>query len=186
MKQIEIAERADLLSDLYATCRAVHASGSIAVLHIAADYVLLAIGTDKRPEIAVQFEIGSAKTAQESFKHNPPTPGEVENAIVAVEDEVMQAAKMIPVATHLVTCDGGIDEIFRQLDPYQQKTDHRLYRHDLEAVFGRYAAIVSGRPASADTLPQTPSFAATLLILREVMFHLNFAEIEIISTSPAC
>ncbi len=186
MRQIEIAERENLLLDLYATCRAVHASGSIAVLHIAAGYVLLATGTTNRPDTTVQFEIGSEKTAQECFKHNPPTPGEVENAIVAVEDEVMQAAKMIPAVTRLVTCDAGIDEIVRQLDPYQQRADHLLYRNDLEAVFGRYAAIVSGRPASTDTLPQTPLFAATLLILREVMFHLNFAEIEIISTLPDC
>jgi len=40
------------------------------------------------------------------------------------------------------------------------------------------AAIITGFPASQDVLPASTTFAATLLILREVMHHFGFTEIS--------
>jgi hypothetical protein len=50
----------------------------------------------------------------------------------------------------------------------------------MEQVFGRLAAIISGRPANQDILPITNTFVATLLILREVMHHLGFMNITVL------
>jgi Exopolyphosphatase len=152
----------------------------LAVLHIAPAYTLLVLGIKAAtPDAIWQFDIGFEKTANEFFKHNPPTPGEVENAIMVVEDEVMQVSKLIPAEAHLFSYDMAVKEIYAQLEPYQQSYDLRLCRHDMEAIFGRLSAIISGRPASSDTLPQTTSFVAALLILREVLFHLGFDGINL-------
>jgi exopolyphosphatase/pppGpp-phosphohydrolase len=177
MERVEVWKHGEELSEIFAKC---NNSGLSAVLHIAPDYTLLALGTKAaEPDTVWQFDIGFEKTATQFFKHNPPTPGEVENAIVTVEDEVMQVSKLIQDGTHLFSSDAAVEEIYAQLDAYQQSSDRRLYRHDLEVIFGRLSAIISGRPASTDTLPQTTTFVAALLILREVMFHLGFKEINL-------
>lgn len=177
MRRVEVWEKGEELSEIYAKY---NISGSFVVLHIAPEHTLLALRTKaEEPDAVWKFAVGTEKIANEFFKHNPPTPGEVENAIVAVEDEVMQVSKLIPAGTHLFSSDAAVEDIYTQLDVYQQASDRRLYRHDLEAIFGRLSAIISGRPASSDTLPQTATFAAALLILREVMFHLGFEEITL-------
>lgn len=177
MERVGVWEKGNELSEIYAKY---NISGSFAVLHIAPEHTLLALRTKaEEPDAVWKFAVGFEKTATQFFKHNPPTPGEVENAIVAVEDEVMQVSKLIPAGTHLFTSDVAVKEIYAQLEPYQQASDRRLYRHDLEVIFGRLSAIISGRPASSDTLPQTATFAAALLILREVMFHLGFDEVTL-------
>lgn len=177
MERVEVWEKGNELSEIYAKCSI---SEPHAMLHIDPEYTLLALGTKAiEPDTIWQFDIGFEKTANQFFRNNPPTPGEVENAIVAVEDEVMQVSKLIPAGTHLFSSDAAVKEIYAQLEPYQQSSDRRLYRHDLEAIFGRLSAIISGRPASSDTLPQTATFAAALLILREVMFHLGFEGINL-------
>lgn len=154
---------------------------SLAVLHISSDYTLLMVGAQiGMPDYCWQFAIGKQRTAVDFFKHNPPTAGEMENAIMTVEDEIMQVRKFMPAGAILLSSDAGIKEIHAQFFASQRSSDGQaLFRSDMEAVFGRLSAIVSGRPASSDTLPQTSSFAATLLILREVMFHLGFEKIDL-------
>ncbi len=177
MERVEVWNKGEELSEIFAKCSI---SGPFLMLHIAPEHTLLALRTKaEEPDAVWKFAVGTEKTANEFFKHNPPTPGEVENAIVAVEDEVMQVSKLIPAGTQLFTSDAAVEEIYAQLDAYQQSSGRRLYRHDIEAIFGRLSAIISGRPASTDTLPQTTTFAAALLILREVMFHLGFDEITL-------
>lgn len=150
----------------------------LAVLHIAPAYTLLVVGAmPATPDCCWQFAVGNQKIADDFFRHNPPAPGEVENAIVAVEDEIMQVAKLLPVGVRLSSSDSGVEEIYAQLFPYQKSATRILFRSDMEAVFGRLSAIISGRPASSDTLPETMSFVSNLLIVREVMFHLGFDEL---------
>ncbi|MTK53656.1 hypothetical protein [Paludibacter sp.] len=178
MERVELWRQGEELSKIFAKCSI---SGPSAMLNIAPDYTLLALMTNAaEPDVIWKFTVGAERIATEFFIHTPPTPGEVENAIMVVEDEVMQVSKLIPAGTHLFSSDAAVKEIYAQLEPYQQSSDRRLYRHDLEAIFGRLSAIISGRPASSDTLPQTATFAAALLILREVMFHLGFEEITIV------
>lgn len=48
----------------------------------------------------------------------------------------------------------------------------------VERLFDLLASLSLGRPASSAGIPDTPAFAARLLILREFMHHLGFAEIR--------
>ena len=166
---------------LYTSCREKTVGMfPVTILHIHADFTLIASGQKATPENMWLLEIGSEKTSQEFFRHNPPTPGEVEKAIQTVEDEVMMLSKLLPSGSALYTTDTAIRHIALQKDNAENTPEIVLSRPDMEQIFGRLAAIISGRPASSDSLPTDNAFATTLLILREVMFHLKFTEIKII------
>jgi hypothetical protein len=51
----------------------------------------------------------------------------------------------------------------------------------VERCFDRLAKVVQGSPAAYEGLPQDPTFAATLLILREFMHHRRFASVTWVS-----
>jgi hypothetical protein len=155
-------------------------NSAVTVLHIADEYCFMAQGTNvDKPDNMWIFEIGTEKTAREFFIHHPPTAGEVENAIQVVEDEVMPLHKLLTPDSNLYTLDARILEIARVSAFEESEQGTILSIQDMEHAFTRLAAIISGRPASQDILPTTNAFAATLLILREVMHHLRFRNITI-------
>ena len=154
---------------------------TVTVLHIGRQYSLIALGKDAgKPDNLWVFEMGSEKTATDFFSLFPPTFNEVENAIMVVEEEVMPLHKLLVSGSGLYTMDAGIREIAQLTVFAEKKQGVILARSDMEQVFNRLAAIITGRPASQDILPSTNSFAATLLILREVMHHLGFRDITIL------
>ena len=79
---------------------------------------------------------------------------QAENAIMVVEDEV--------------TCALGL-----------VRSSAALYSMG-EMVFDQLAARSEGRLASQVALPDAPRFAASLLILRESMHHLNFDKVTVL------
>jgi len=50
----------------------------------------------------------------------------------------------------------------------------------IERTFERLCTIAQGKSASADALPESVEFAATLLILREFMHHMGLPSITIL------
>jgi exopolyphosphatase/pppGpp-phosphohydrolase len=153
----------------------------VTILHIDDQYSFMAQGTGAdKPDNLWVFGIGAGKTATSYFYHNPPTPGEVENAIMVVEDEVMPLHKLLIPNSQLYSLDETVREIALLAAFKDSDQGMILTRTDMELVFNRLAAIITGRPASSDVLPADNSFASTLLILREVMHHLGFMEITIL------
>jgi len=154
----------------------------VTVLHIDEEYSCIVQGVSSvKPDNMWVFDIGTEQTARDYFKHNPPTPGEVEDAIQVVEDDVMPLHKLLVSNSNLFTLDESIREIavlamFKEYVPGMI-----LARTDMERTFNRLAAIISGRPASQDILPTDNTFASTILILREVMHHLGFPDITLLS-----
>ena len=138
---------------------------------------------DARP-LAV-LAIGSRKTAQAFFRHDPPQPGEIENAIQTVEDAIMAAGIRADVRETL-DVDPPIVATIAALDGAGGATAGRAVGLDaIERVFGRLAAIALGRPAAQDAVPTDPAFAATLTILREFMHHGGFVSIAAAPVSSA-
>jgi exopolyphosphatase/pppGpp-phosphohydrolase len=155
---------------------------SVTVLHIDNAYSFIAQGVKAdKPDNLWVFDIGTVKTAQDFFKHVPPTPAEVEYAIMEVEDEVMPLHKLLVPDSSLYTFDSAVREAAVLGVVTETAEGIILARSEMEYVFNRLAAIISGRPASQDVLPADNSFAASLLILREVMHHLAFKEITILA-----
>lgn len=181
MQTIIPNEIQQIAQDTYRTIRKKQVGNSaITVLHIADEYCFMAQGTNTdKPDNVWFFEIGTEKTAREFFIHNPPTAGEVENAIQVVEDEVIPLHKLLPVDSNLYTSNARVLEIARVSSFEKTERETILSIQDMEHTFTRLAAIISGRPASQDILPTSNAFAATLLILREVMHHLRFRNITV-------
>jgi len=171
-----------LATDTYRIVRQIATGNkSIAVLHIGDEFSFIVQGTEPtKPENTWALEIGSVKTAREFFNQFPPTPGEIENAIQVVEDEVMPLHKLLIPGSGLYSTDTSIKEIAEYAMSEDNKDELILTRDSMERVFSRLAAIITGLPASQDVLPASNEFASTLLILREVMHHLGFMEIVIL------
>jgi exopolyphosphatase/pppGpp-phosphohydrolase len=150
----------------------------ITVLHIGEQQTIVAAGTRAAPGAVFKLPIGSRKTAAEYFQHNPPTPGEIENAIVAVEDAVANARTIISGGTRLFTTDEAIRKI-ALISGVTDGAELLLTRDAMEQTFERLTAITLRRPGSREGIPADTTFAATLLILREFMHHLQFLSISV-------
>ena len=150
----------------------------IMLLHIGANQTTIAAASGTEPGATLTLAIGSKKTADEYFKHMPPTPGEMENAIMAVEDEVTRARTLIANGSVLYTTDPAIREI-ALFAGVPGQPEMMLALDAMERTFERLAAVSLGRPASSEGIPNNAAFAATLLILREFMHHLQFSSITV-------
>jgi hypothetical protein len=150
----------------------------VIALHIGVDQTTVSRTVDGVPDGFVALSIGSDKTASEFFRHSPPSAQEMENAIMAVEDEVIRART---VATPHCAVRTG-DACIREIALLAGVADSRHMVLSIEAVEGQFdllAAFTLGRPATSAGIPTTSGFAATLLILREFMHHLQFTSITI-------
>ena len=163
----------------YGRARAGVAEGTaITLLHIGEEQTAVATGTGTEPDAVLVFAIGSKRTAADFFKHTPPTPGELENAILVVEDEVSRLRTITANASALFSAGPDIREIALAAGVPNQPV-MILALDAVEQTFDRLAALTLGRPASSAGIPATATFAATLLILREFMHHLQFASIAV-------
>jgi len=150
----------------------------ITLLHIDADHTLLAHGRGTEPEAMVALAAGSRITAVTHFRHQPPTPREIEDAIAAIEDEVVRAVVLDLGGSSLLTTDSTVRTI-ALLAGIPDQPSLRLPLDAMEQVFARLTAVTLGRPATQESIPDDPAFAATLLILRECMHHLKFPAVVI-------
>lgn len=135
-------------------------------------------GTDKLVHLVLQ--VGSARTSRDYFRHTPPTPGELEDAIQAIEDELASVHRIIGGESMLVTTDAAIREIARAAGAPPKPTSV-LSRDAVEAAFNRMVARSYGQAAERDGLPSDAQTTATLLILREFMHHLEFESITVLT-----
>ena len=152
----------------------------ITVICIGPKQTHLVCGTAMTAEATISLDIGSQKTSADYFKHRPPTPGEMENAIMSVEDEIAQAPAALLAGSNLFTTDAAIREIALMAGLEDQPAVH-LRITEVETTFDRLVSVVQGRPASNAGLPESPEFGAALLILREFMHHQGFSSITVVS-----
>lgn len=122
--------------------------------------------------------IGSEGIAAAYFHHEPPTPEEIEAAINVIEDELMKAAAAIGTGGILRSEDQALKRI-AGLVGGEAKKGATISRVELEELFTRFAALSMGRPTTSDVLPVDASFAATLLLAREIMHHLDFTSLKL-------
>ena len=97
---------------------------------------------------------------------------------MAVEDEVTRARTLLARGSSLFTADAAVREI-ALLAGAPDRPEWVLTLDAMERTFDRLAAVTLGRPASREGLPSSAAFAATLLILREFMHHLQFESITV-------
>jgi len=153
-------------------------TSSTVALHIGSEQTDITVHQENGDVAALRLTLGSQLTSLGYFRHTPPTPDEMENAIMAVEDEIMRVRHDIPSNGKLTSTDNDIRAIAR-LAGVAENEEMRLSVDAVEHMFDRLALVISGRPASFEGIPDGNDFAATLLILREFMPHLQFGEIVV-------
>ena len=117
--------------------------------------------------------LGLDRLVQQCLRHTPPRPVELEHAIEVTEDVVM------PLATQF----GGTAELVLQgpgaalIAAAQSAT--LLTLEDVEALFNRLVMLSEGRPVAQETLPTDARFFAAMVVLRETLHHLRFAQVRL-------
>lgn len=148
----------------------------IILLHITEQETFFLFDPNAREEI-ITLPYGYISISDDYYKHTPPTESDIEAAINVVEDEIMLMVKRVQNSNlHLVSFDKQLHEI----KGYIATENNTLSSMDIESLFSRLAAIITGRPASMDNLPTDNNFSAYLLILREIMHHFKFKDIEVL------
>lgn len=137
-------------------------------LHLGEHHTTLARGADA----SITLAIGPKRVAEAFFRHEPPTPQELERAIDAVEDEVMRARSMHADGGELVTADPALRSF-----AVAEASMPTLTIDAVERLFQRLASASLGDPSAVRGLPAGREAAAALLILRELMHHLGFSEV---------
>lgn len=168
---------------LYLSARTNLPEGSvITILHIIERETLIASGAGDQPAHFLILPVGARTLAESCLAHNPPTPGELENAIEVVEDALMlglrEAGTNLAAGGTLYCNDIAIREI-ASMAGLLQNGGAVLGVGTVEDLFGQLAAVSQGRPASSSGIKTDGMFAATLLILREIMQHLHFAKLNV-------
>lgn len=125
---------------------------------------------------AISLNIGTQSIGN-LFKHEPPTPEEIEAGINIIEDELMQAVPYLQTTKQLISSQPLIKAIITLADA--PGINGELSREELERTFSRFAVISMGRSPQSDVVPTDAAFAANFLILREIMHHLKVESIRL-------
>ena len=170
---------ADLTRDHAFVRSRVAASGRTTLLHIGEHDTVVLSRDDAAPDTTFTLSLGSSRTANAFFHHDPPKPAELESAIDAVEDEVMRARAVLPNGAALVTTDSALHEL-ASIAGQPAMGGQVITLDAVEMLFQRLASASLGNPGALRGLPSGREAAAVLLILREFMHHLGCASITVV------
>lgn len=120
------------------------------------------------------FALGLDRLVQQCLRHTPPRPVELEHAIEVTEDGVMPLAPQFGGTAQLLLQGEGA-ALLRAALPGAGV----LTLDAVEALFNRLVMVSEGRPAVEETLPTDARFYAALLVLREALHHLRFAQVRL-------
>lgn len=118
------------------------------------------------PEVVVA--VGALGLAEGLFRHDRPTPDQIEQAIDRVEDALAATGLKHAVRGDLLTRDPQLHAMLGL-----RAEGDRVTRDEVELRFQRLASASLGHRGTGDDLPAGPA-AAALLILRECMHHLGY------------
>lgn len=129
----------------------------------------------------VALGVGVPQLVRDVLRHSPPTAREMEGAIDLVEEAVGPARERLPPRMRLVVSGEVVREIARvaAVAPGSAGQASSLGVDAVERAFNRLVNVVEGHPASHEGVPESASFAAALLVLREVMHHLGLEAVEL-------
>ena len=140
-----------------------------ALLHLGATGSEVKVGGAGGP--VVHMALGYTIAPAALFRGDIPTALELENAIAAVEDQVMPAVRQLPGVTELVTTD---PELCALAAAASVEAGGVLSLERIEWLFDELSRVVLGGPATGLPFAPTRRAAVALLILRELMHHGNF------------
>lgn len=183
------------LTSLYQQALTRHSSGPVTLLHLAPEETHLISGSDMKTMQWTVLPVGYRQIRETHYRHTPPTPDDIEFAINQIEDEIEKIVPLINSQSRFTSLDEPLQTIAllatqpRLIEmatltalpfPVAGLT---LTREQMEALFNEYALLSMGRPITDQPFALDREFYAKLLIFRELMHHLQFSHIEILSNS---
>lgn len=129
------------------------------------------------------LDMGARRTADDWFagRNVTPTPFELEKAVMAVEHEISRVALRGDITTPLVSDDAQLVDLAR-LAGVSGALPCCLGVDLIDYTFERLAKVAQGCSPTSCGLPDGEAcrtFAARLLIVREVMHRLGFAQLVV-------
>jgi exopolyphosphatase/pppGpp-phosphohydrolase len=149
----------------------------VVTLHVGDEKFSLVSGGSQDDTWLIEVPVGLQKLVREVLRHSPPTPIELESAISLIEDELMKVHRLLPTNASLETMDACMWDVVSLINPTAQN-ERLVTLEEVEQLFDLLAALSSGRTASIAGIPSDAYFAAALLLLREMMHHLNFKSVQ--------
>ncbi len=124
----------------------------------------------------IELPLGYEAISSKFFKSSMLTEAETEYAINYIEDHLMSNKEFINHQETLESKSKSIADVLSKNGLLQGEHS----RKTIEDLFNNYARIVMGTPSTLMDIEITKDDFATLLVLREVMHHLNFESISIL------
>lgn len=152
-------------------------------LRFCGDRVLLDVARHGAPLGSSTLDAGSLQRIRAHLHHAPPTASELESATQQIEDDLMPVLRSLPDHGQLVTSAPEYWEVVtvaglggsREVD---------LDTATVEGLFNRLADVAYGMPSARLGIPTHESFAAILLLLREVLHHGGFRSVLVMQPLP--
>lgn len=149
----------------------------VTLLRIGAEHAQVFAGDGIEPETTLSLQIGARRIARDCLRHTPPTETDLEAAIAAIEDELATAWPLLQQPSILYTTNAAIGEI-ALLAGAGSGAEIVLARDAVEQTFeGLVSAALGSRPGLRQAFSDEGDFAATLIILREFLHHMQFESI---------
>lgn len=187
----------DMLSLRHFLGDAIQAHQSIAMLDIGNRRSRLMVSEDESGHPHPVFHhmlLGMDLLAKRTFKNSMPTEAQLEQGIMLVEDAVMPIARLVPHSNVFVTRDPCLLQVAQHalgvsdLQAIWNETGRLpvLNREAIETQFESLARQAAQPRIPQRALPQSPRWAAALLILREILHHWQLGTVRLLpSLSPA-
>lgn len=119
---------------------------------------------------------GADRLLRDHFTPRVPMDAAMESAIMAIEDALARVPARV-LGIEIASDDPAVRRIATAAGLPDDATVIR--RDAVEHLFSRQAAVALGRPAAAEGLPADPRFVAELLVVREIMHHLDIPFIHL-------
>lgn len=142
------------------------------------------VGDDPEGQQVVTLGFGALQVARRYFRHEPPSSADIEGAIEVVEDALMPAIPRLRGDGPLHSRDAESLVLAEAAGLPTDATAH-LSIEEVERVFNRLVNVANGRPAASEGLPARNTFAAHVLILRELMHHAGRTTLIVSPALPA-
>ncbi len=155
--------------------------------------LLISEGESGHPQpVFHHMDVGIDQLATRTFKQHMPTEAQLEHGIMLVEDAAMPMARLIPPSNVFVTRDPYLLEVGQQALGVRDvatawKASGRLPMLSREAVEGQFDMLArqAAHPhLPLGDLPQSPSWAAALLFLREILHHWQLGAVRLLPGGP--
>lgn len=124
-----------------------------------------------------RIEAGHQAMTELHFRRQPLDAGALERAIEWTEDRIQQARLQIAPGTRLRTREADVHRLAREAG--LQELAPTLHVDAVEQLFSRLVLQAFGQSPHRQDLPESTRVFATVVLLRELLHHLRFVEIQL-------